>query len=116
MVEMNLEGQTRTSQEQTAFESLFAALRRQDSDTKVSELIEGLRARGISNDDVVARVAKSVGANAGVRTQKLARNRAQLMATGTMQRYKPSRARRFRRWLQNIKESLGGGTSPRQRR
>lgn len=113
---MNLEGQSRTSQDQTAFESLFAALRRQDSDAKIWELMDGLRARGISNDDVVARIAKSVGANAGVRAQKLTRNRAQLMATGTMQRYKPSRARRFRRWLQNIKESLGAGPAPRQRR
>ncbi len=110
---MNLEGQSKSNQDQQAFEPLFAALRRQDSDAKVWELIEILRARGISNDDVVARVVKSVGANAGVRAQKVARNRAQLMATGTMQRYKPSRARRVRRWLNNIKESLSRGASSR---
>lgn len=113
---MNLERQSRAGQDQSAFEPLFAALRRQDSDAKVWELMEGLRARGISTDDVVTRVVKSVGANAGVRAQKLVRNRAQLMATGTMQRYKPSRARRFRRWLQRIKESLSGRPDPRQRR
>lgn len=106
---MNVETNSRTTPNQNAFEPLFAALRRQDSDAKVWELMERLRSSGVSTDDVVARVVKSVGANAGVRAQKLARNRAQLMATGTMQRYKPSRARRFRRWLENLKDSLGGG-------
>ena len=108
---MNQTSQPRKPIDPKAFDPLFAALRREESDARIWELMEGLRTRGVSTDDLVARVVKSVGAAAGVRAQKIARNRAQLMATGTMQRYKPSRARRFRRWLRNIQESFGDGIS-----
>lgn len=113
---MNLDPRSRPGTNPQAFEPLFTALRREESDARVWQLMQKLHASGVSTDDVVARVVKSVGAAAGVRAQKLARNRAQLMATGTMQRYKPSRARRFRRWLANLKESLSGGPPPRSRR
>lgn len=91
---------------ENAFDPLFAALRRQDADTRISELVESLKRKGHAKEAIVGQVMKTVGNKAAARVQRIAAQRAQLMATGTWQRYRMSRSRRLRLWLRDAQESL----------
>lgn len=89
-----------------AFEPLFVALRRQDGDTRISELVESLKRKGHAKETIVGHVMQAVGSKAAARVQRIAAHRAQHMATGTWQRYRMSRSRRVRLWLRDALESL----------
>ena len=88
------------------FDPLFMALRRQDGDARISELVETLKRKGHARESIVGYVMRAVGSKAAARVQRIASHRAQHMASGTWQRYRMSRNRRIRLWLRDAQESL----------
>jgi hypothetical protein len=88
------------------FDPLFTALRRQDSDARISELVEALRRKGHARENIAGHVIRAVGSKAAARVQRIASQRAQHMASGTWQRYRMSRSRRIRLWLRDAQESI----------
>lgn len=89
-----------------AFEPLFAALRKQDGDARISQIVENLKRKGHAKETIVGHVMQAVGTNAAARVQRIASHRARHMATGTWQRYRMSRTRRIKLWLRDAQESL----------
>jgi hypothetical protein len=102
---MTSNAQSKSPAGNTTFESLFVALRRQEGDARISELVEILKLNGHAKETIVGHVMQAVGVNAAARVQRLVSQRAQHMATGTWQRYRMTRTRRVRLWLRNVQES-----------
>lgn len=105
---MTSNSQSRTPVSDGTFESLFVALRKQDADARISDLLEILKRKGHAKEMIVGHVMQAVGTNAAARVQRIASLRAQHMATGTWQRYQMSRNRRARLWLRDVQETVEG--------
>ncbi len=86
------------------YDALYTALRREESDARISELLQVLRTRGQGPETVATNVMRKLGPQAVARVKRVANARGQHMATGTWQRYRMSRSRRLRLWLRGLQD------------